>query len=212
MKHKQIPEKTVERLVLYRHLLRDVLASGRETLYSHELAALAHNTPAQVRRDMMIIGYSGKSRKGYGASELIKCIGQILDESTETKIALVGIGNLGRAILSYFSTRQGALSVAAAFDSDETRTDRVIAGCRCFNVKDFKDKVKELGITVGVITVPAKYAQPTANMMIEAGIKGILNFAPAPVQVPEGVFCESIDISTTLEKIAYFGRTGKGTS
>jgi redox-sensing transcriptional repressor len=106
--------------------------------------------------------------------------------------------------LSYFSFQHPGLSIVAAFDSDENKTNRVIAGCRCFHVRDLSEKVKELGATIGVVTVPAQHAQEAADMMVEAGIKGILNFAPVPLKLPEDVFNDRIDISMALEKIAYF--------
>jgi redox-sensing transcriptional repressor len=168
------------------------------------LAELANNTSAQVRRDLMITGYTGTPRKGYDVKELINRINSILDDISEQKIALIGIGNLGRAILSYFSYQQPTLSIVAAFDSDESKTNRVIGGCRCYHIREFDEKIKELKITLGIITVPAQHAQDVADMMTQAGIKGILNFAPVPLRVPEEVFTDRIDITTALEKIAYF--------
>jgi redox-sensing transcriptional repressor len=201
---KDIPIKTIERLALYRRLLRDLTAKGLDHLYSHQLAELANNTSAQVRRDLMITGYTGTPRKGYDVKELINRINSILDDISEQKIALIGIGNLGRAILSYFSYQQPTLSIVAAFDSDESKTNRVIGGCRCYHIREFDEKIKELKITLGIITVPAQHAQDVADMMTQAGIKGILNFAPVPLRVPEEVFTDRIDITTALEKIAYF--------
>lgn len=205
MGKKDIPVKTVERLVLYKRLLKDLQAKGENSLYSHQLAKLANNTPAQVRRDLMMIGYSGGTpRKGYQVEELIDRITSVLEETEEKKIILVGIGNLGRAILSYFSFQHPGLSIVAAFDNDENKTNRVIAGCRCFHLRELEEKVKETGATIGVITVPAQHAQAAADIMVDAGIKGILNFAPVPLKLPEGVFNDRIDISMALEKIAYF--------
>lgn len=204
MNTKVIPVKTVERLVLYKRLLRDLLGKGEQCLYSHQLAELAKNTPAQVRRDLMTIGYAGSPRKGYGVQELIDRISEVLEETREHRIGLVGIGNLGRAILSYFNYKHQGLAIVAAFDSDPSRTDRVITGCRCFHTNEFAAKVKELEITIGVITVPADKAQEVADMMVAAGIKGVLNFAPVPLNLPEEISTDRIDITMALEKIAYF--------
>lgn len=201
---KTIPARTIERLVLYKRLLADLLSKGQRTLFSHQLAAMAHNTPAQVRRDLMTIGQGGSPRRGYDIAELIKRISDILDGSKERRIALVGVGNLGRAILSYFTYRHPGLSIVAAFDVDEGKTDRVISGCRCYHIKDFDAKVKELGASVGIITVPAAMAQQVADMMAASGIKGILNFAPVPLKTPDGIVADRIDIASSLEKLAYF--------
>ena len=116
----------------------------------------------------------------------------------------MGDGNLGRAILSYFTYRHPGLTIVAAFDTDESKVDRVISGCRCYHTRDFESKVKELDINVGIITVPAGQAQAVADMMVAAGIKGVLNFAPVPLRVPETVCADRIDIASSLEKLAYF--------
>ena len=199
---KNIPARTIERMVLYKRLLSDLLSKGQKTLFSHQLAALAHNTPAQVRRDIMTIGHEGSPHKGYDIASLISRI--ILDGSKDRSIALVGVGNLGRAILSYFTYRHPGLTIVAAFDTDESKVDRVISGCRCYHTRDFESKVKELDINVGIITVPAGQAQAVADMMVAAGIKGVLNFAPVPLRVPETVCADRIDIASSLEKLAYF--------
>ena len=209
-----IPARTIERMVLYKRLLIDLKSKGIHTLFSHQLAALAHNTSTQVRRDLMEIGHSGSPRKGYDITELISNISHswlckrrvsgILDGSKERIIALVGVGNLGRAILSYFTYSHPGLTIAAAFDTDENKVDRVISGCRCFHMSQFESKIAEMNINLGIITVPATQAQFVADRMIAANIKGILNFAPVPLKVPEGVFVDRIDIASSLEKLAYF--------
>lgn len=191
-------------MVLYKRLLADLQSKGQRTLFSHQLAALAHNTSAQVRRDLMTIGHGGSPRKGYDITELIKKISELLDGTSDRIIALVGVGNLGRAILSYFTYRHPGLTIVAAFDSDESKVDRVISGCRCYNFAQFEEKVKEMGVNVGIITVPANQAQGVADKMVAAGIKGILNFAPVPLKLPDNVCVDRIDIASALEKLAYF--------
>ena len=136
-----IPARTIERMVIYKRLLIDLKSKGIHTLFSHQLAALAHNTSTQVRRDLMEIGHSGSPRKGYDITELISNISGILDGSKERIIALVGVGNLGRAILSYFTYSHPGLTIAAAFDTDENKVDRVISGCRCFHMSQFESKI-----------------------------------------------------------------------
>ena len=199
-----IPARTIERIVLYKRILGDLEAKGIKMLFSHQLAELAHNTSTQVRRDLMEIGYSGSPRRGYNVSELILAISRILDGSRERIIALVGVGNLGRAVLSYFTYKHHGLSIAAAFDTDERLVNRVISGCRCYHLDRFEDLVREKQINMGIITVPADAAQSVADRMTGAGIRGILNFAPVPLRVPDGVFVDRIDIASALEKLAYF--------
>ena len=204
MKKNPIPARTIERMVLYKRILGDLQGKGVSMLFSHQLADLAHNTSTQVRRDLMEIGYSGSPRKGYNVAELISAISQILDGSRERIIALVGVGNLGRAILSYFTYNHPGLTIAAAFDTDERRINRVVSGCRCYHFDRFEELVREKQINMGIITVPALAAQSVADRMTAAGIRGILNFAPVPLTVPEGVFVDRIDIASALEKLAYF--------
>ena len=199
-----IPARTIERMVLYKRILSDLQTKGVSMLFSHQLAELAHNTSTQVRRDLMEIGYSGSPRKGYNVAELIAAIAQILDGSKERMIALVGVGNLGRAILSYFTYKHPGLTIAAAFDTDERQVNRVVAGCRCYHFDQFETLVREKQINLGIITVPAASAQSVADRMTGAGIRGILNFAPVPLKVPDDVFVDRIDLASALEKLAYF--------
>ena len=211
MRKTPIPARTIERMILYKRILSDLRSKGVRMLFSHQLAELAHNTSTQVRRDLMEIGYSGSPRKGYDIFELTAAIAQILEGPKERIIGLVGVGNLGRAILSYFTYKHPGLVIAAAFDTDERCVNRVISGCRCYHFDLFESLVQEKQINLGIITVPAAAAQSVADRMTGAGIRGILNFAPVPLKVPPGVFVDRIDIASALEKLAYFtGLNGKG--
>ena len=127
-----ISQKTIARLSLYRRLLQEVAAKGTRNIYSHQMAAIAGTTAAQVRRDWMVIGYTGSPAHGYEVADVIAAISKFLDPAAEQKVALVGIGNLGRAILVYFTGRRPKLSIAAAFDTDPHKVNRVIHGCRCY--------------------------------------------------------------------------------
>lgn len=198
--------KTIGRLSLYRRILYGLQAEGERNVFSHQLAALAGGTAAQVRRDMMAVGYTGSPSKGYDIPELSRSIGEFLDAPEGQSVALVGIGNLGRAILAYFSGRRPKLSIAAAFDQDLMKVNRVIHGCRCYPVEELEQTVHSLGIQIGIITVPAEYAQGVAERLSKAGVTGLLNFAPVRLWVPPAVHVEDIDMTTSLEKAAYFAR------
>ncbi len=201
-----IPERTIERLSIYRRLLIEEEKNGRTHIYSHDLARLTNNSPAQVRRDIMNIGTSGNPRKGYAVSELITAIGEVLDEKQTTKTCLVGVGNLGKAILAYFKGKRPNLQITAAFDIDPEKTDRVIAGVRCYPVAQIAPIVSRDHITVGILTVPGTAARETADLLIDAGVRSILNFTPTPLHLPPNIFLEEIDITVFLEKAAYFAR------
>ncbi len=201
-----IPDKTIGRLSLYRRLINRLLAEGVKNIYSHQLASMAGVTAAQVRRDIMSIGYSGNPNRGYDAAELVGSIRSSLDDPEGQKAALVGVGNLGRALLTYFSGRRPRLSIVAAFDTDPKKFDRVIQGCRCYSFDRLADMIEKLGITIGTITVPAAEAQRVADTLVRSGVRGILNFAPVRIQVPSNVYVEDIDMTMSLEKVAYFAR------
>lgn len=203
--HAVIPAKTVERLALYRRVLLDLAKEGTRDVFSHQLAALSNNSPAQVRRDLMFLDFPGGSpRNGYSVDGLAARISETLDSGATRDIALVGVGNLGRAILDYLRARQPALRVTATFDVDQSKAGREIAGCPCYHIDVMKEVVQSRGVTLGVITVPAEKAQDVAERMVDAGIRGILNFAPIPLRLPSHVFTDRLDITMTLEKIAYF--------
>jgi redox-sensing transcriptional repressor len=201
-----VSDKTIGRLSLYRRLLNGLVSDGIANVFSHQLAAMAGGTAAQVRRDMMAVGYSGSPKRGYDVRELIGSIATFLDAPQGQGVALVGIGNLGRAILTYFSGRRPNLSMVAAFDSDPYKVNRVIHGCRCYPMSELAAIVGRLEIRTAIIAVPATEAQSVAERLIRAGIRGILNFAPVRLHVLGGVYVEDIDMTTSLEKVAYFAR------
>lgn len=202
-------ERTVERLSLYRQLLIVQQSEKKGHIYSHQLAVMAGVTPAQVRRDLMVVGYTGSPTKGYDIRELIRGIAKFLDAPEPESVVLVGVGNLGRAILSYFSGRRPNLDIVAAFDSDPQKVDRLVLGCRCMAMNQMEEIITQHRVKTGIISVPASDAQTVADQLVRAGVCGILNFAPVPLWAPEGVFVEHIDMAVALEKVAYFARQRK---
>jgi redox-sensing transcriptional repressor len=201
-----LPDRTIERLVAYRRQLDRLLDSGQSRIYSHELAAAHKVTPAQVRRDVMLIGYTGSPARGYEAAGLRDRIAEILDPPEDEGVVLVGIGHLGRALLAYFTGRHPQSTVVAAFDVDPELTDQVIHGCRCHPLDQLETVIAGQRIGAAIIAVPGQDAQDVANRLIRSGVKAILNFAPVQLHVPGDVFVESIDIAVSLEKTAYFAR------
>ena len=111
--------------------------------------------------------------------------------------------------MTYFAGRRPHLAIVAAFDKDPYKTDRVIHGCRCYGFANLLTVVREKGVRIGIITVPADEAQLVADELCRAGVRGIVNFAPVPLRVPPGVYVEDIDMTMSLEKVAYFARTGE---
>lgn len=204
---KMLPERTVERLSEYRRSLLQCLEEGKTHIFSHELAELHHNTAVQVRRDIMFIGYTSMQRKGYDVRELIEVIGDILDSEEGLNVAVIGVGNLGRAVTTYFIGKRSKLNIIATFDVDTTKIDRVISGVKCYPLSRLKEIVKSHKISVAIMTVPADSAIEVAAQLVEAGIKGVLNFTTVPLPVAPDVYLDEYDMITSLEKVAYFVKT-----
>lgn len=200
----KLPGKTVERLSKYRRALLFCYKSGKEYIFSHELAGLLHITSVQVRRDIMLIGYSGTLRKGYDVKELIDKIAIILDTFEGQKVAIVGLGNLGRAMIRYFSGKRARLSIVAAFDVNPEKINTEYNGVKCYDSRFLQEIINKEKITIAILTVPVEESTNTATALVNAGIKGILNYTSKALNVPDNVYLEEYDMTTSLEKVAYF--------
>lgn len=199
-----LPKKTVERLSHYRRVLMNIVASGKTHIFSHELAHLMHNTPVQVRRDIMLIGYVGSLRRGYDIKELVHLIGEIIDSEQGINAAIIGFGNLGRAFATHLHENKSKIRLVAAFDVDKDKIKSVINGVKCYSVDHIREIVKKEHIVIGIITTPPEAAATVSESLIKAGIKGILNYTSALIYVPQHVYLEEYDTITSLEKAAYF--------
>ena len=206
---RRLSSKTVERLITYRRLLASRAEGQSRHVFSHELAGLARVSAAQVRRDMMEAGFSGSPSRGYDVDELLGRIDRILDAPEGMKAVLVGVGNIGMALLSFLAGRGGKISVVAAFDNDPAKIDRVISGCRVYDIHTLPERVPTLGAQVGIIAVPESQAKDAADALVESGVAGILNFAPVPLSVRTGVYVEQVDIMRAIEKVAHFAKQEK---
>jgi redox-sensing transcriptional repressor len=204
-----IPQKTIDRLCAYRRILFRWHLRGKERFHSHELAQEAGITAAAVRRDLMSLQFIGTPNNGYLTASIIKELGTILEGAEEQKAVLVGSGNLGNAILSYFAGRRPNVRVVASFDSDPRKVGTVLAGCPCLPMSDLDQTVRQHNALVAILTVPGSAAQQITMALVAAGIRAIINFTPAKLKVPEGIYVDDIDFSIALEKAVYFGRTLK---
>lgn len=202
----KVSEKNIERLLLYRRILNGLAAENVENIYSHHLAVSADATPEQVRRDIMSIGYSGSSSKGYNVRQLIGSISEFVDSTDVQKVAIVGVGNLGRSVMDYIQGRRSKLKIVATFDNDPAKTNRVLHGCRCYPVNEMINVIQTEGIDVAILAVPAVAAQEVADRLLESGIKGILNYAPVKLSLPQHIYIENRDMLLAVEKVAYFAR------
>jgi len=202
MKH--LPHKTIERLSQYRRALLICLDSGKTHIYSHEIARIQHITAVQVRRDLMLIGYTGTLRKGYNVKELIELIGRIIDATGGIHVAIIGMGNLGRALINYFAGKRSQLSIVAGFDINPDKIGNTMSGVPCFGIEEMESVIRRLDIRIGIMTVPGDFAVDVAEKLVKAGVKGILNYTPKPVNVPKDVYLEEYDMITSLEKVAFY--------
>lgn len=198
-----LPEKTIGRLSFYRRTLQRLLEEGRERIYSHELAEICGNTPAQVRRDLMAVRNEGSTRKGYDVTMLIQGISEMFEFPIGKKIVLIGVGNLGRALMAFFNRRRPGIVISDCFDVDPKKTKKKILGRRIHPMKEFSRIAAEKQFGMAVLTVPASEAQGVADQIVEEGIVGILNFVPVTLRVPPWVVVEDVDMTMMFERTIY---------
>lgn len=203
---KHVAEQTIARLSKYRRLLDGLLHEGTVYVLSRQLAEETGVTAAQVRRDMMVLGSAGSSRHGYEVPDLIRAIDDYLDAPEGQRVAVIGIGNLGRALMAFFMGRRPKLTLAAGFDNNPAKISRVINGCRIYPMDVLPQVVAEQGISIAIITVPESDAQAVADKCVNAGVRGILNFAPVSLRVPRNVYVCPVDLAMSLEKVAFFAK------
>ena len=200
----EISSKVMGRLTRYRALLIDYFPKEKTYVFSHELAAIVGLSASQVRRDLMCLGYFGVPRYGYEIVELIKHLNLVLDASKQHNVAVVGAGNLGRALMTFLESRRATLKIVAAFDDDPSMANRVINGVPCHPMESMEQLIALRHIRIAILCVPGAAAQRVTDRLIRAGIKGILNFAPVPIRIPAGIALEEIDVTSSLERVAFF--------
>ncbi len=199
-----LPKSTVYRLSKYRRFLSRYLYVEKPHVFSHDLARMTGVHPVQVRRDLMLIGISGNHRKGYRVDELINLIDNTLDHGRVNKVCLVGIGKLGRAILHFMNETDNNLLMKAAFDLDPSVNGTDIEGFPAFHITHMDRVIKDMEIDIAVLTTPPDDIDNIVKLLVSAGIKGILNFAPAQFDVPEGIYVKECDVITYIDEIGYY--------
>jgi len=200
----KIPDPTVERLALYSRPLEALLDNGMPVILSEKLAQLCGVSPAQVRKDLAYFGEFGIRGVGYDVRQLLKEIKQILGTDSEWRLCIVGMGNLGSALVENENFKKRGYLFSAAFDTDPEKIGQKLpCGLTIEPAKNAKERIKALNVQIGVITTPSSVAQRVANMLIEAGIRAILNFAPIRVRTSEHCTVENVDFSVKLENLAY---------
>jgi redox-sensing transcriptional repressor len=199
----QPPKAVVSRLSLYLRELQCLLRDGKQTISSTQLGALLGFTDAQVRKDLAYFGQFGYPGIGYRCSELVDAIKNILGTNRDWPMALIGLGNLGRALLRYKGFGHQGFRVVAIFDTDPSKIGKTVEGLPIYALDDLKQMVPQKGIRLAVLAVPATSAQTVADLASEAGVEGILNFAPVTLSLPPHVEQIGVDLAMELEQLAF---------
>lgn len=205
-----LPPKTVVRLSKYRRLLAKTRKGENDYIFSHHLAKMLNLTPVQVRRDLMLIGLSGNHRKGYNIKELIILIGKTIDREEGHNIAVVGMGNLGRAVTRFIRKNETKMKIVAGFDIDPKKIDINIEGVPCYHISSAREQIKSKGIEIVVLTSSAEAAQSITDVLVHSGVKGILNFTSEHLDIPGDIYLKNYDIMTSLEEIGFFIKNPNG--
>ncbi|WP_448377837.1 redox-sensing transcriptional repressor Rex [Fervidobacterium sp.] len=197
----KIPKPTVRRLGLYYRCLTRYKEEGVNFVSSQDIADRLNIKPSQVRKDLSYFGEFGKRGLGYNVSKLISEIAHIIGVNKEWNVAIIGAGNLGSALANYPGLAKHKFNVVAMFDNDRQKVGKKIAGIPVFHISELNQKVKELNIEMAVIAVPESAAQYVAELVEEAGIKGIVNFSP--IKLRTNIPVEDVDITLSFETLAY---------
>ena len=204
MKVEKISELTTNRLSVYLRCLNELAAEGAQTISSEQFAARFHLNSAQVRKDLAYFGEFGVRGVGYTIETLREHLTKILGLDRQHRVCIIGAGRLGTALTDYYGFTRTNFKVVALFDADFRRIGERVGEVKIFDIKDFAAVVKKDKIDVAVIAVPAEYAQEVLELIVKAGIKAVMNFAPTPLRVSGDVKLKTIDLTTSLESLSYF--------
>jgi redox-sensing transcriptional repressor len=200
----RIPKATAKRLPLYYRYLLLLNDEGKDKVSSTELAEAVQVDSASIRRDFSYFGALGKRGYGYDVKNLLSFFKKILNQDTLTNVALVGVGNLGHALLNYNFKRSNNIRISCAFDINQEITGKITQGVPVYSMDEMKQQIADQQIRIAILTVPQDTAQKTADEMIEAGIKGIMNFTPIRLSAPNGIRIQNVDLATELQTLIYF--------
>lgn len=195
---KYIPEDTIKRLSVYLRNLLNLKSQGKKIASSKEIASSLNIQPEQFRKDLSYFGSFGKRGVGYDVEKLLKELEKIIGIENKIKVILVGVGRLGSALIRYKGFSILNMEIVCAFDNDPDKIGKFINGIEIKDIKEMKEFLKREKVKVGIICVPAKSAQEVAEYMVKSGIRGILNFAPVSLNLPENIFVRYVDIPSEV--------------
>lgn len=194
---------TVERLIIYNRVIKELHSRGEKWVTSTGIAEVLSKTPAQVRKDISSLGPKGKRGVGYNIEKLIRDLDKALGLNGRYRLALVGAGNLGRALIGYPGFKREGFICRMIVDSDPQKIGKEISGIKVESPERLSKKLEKKGIDIAVIAVPGSAAQDVADKVVEGGIKEILNFAPVNINAPEDINIRYVDLALELENLAY---------
>ncbi len=208
---KRVPEVTVERLSVYARVLASLQSEGWETVSSALLADRTPYSAAQIRRDLAWFGQFGTRGKGYDITGLRERLDGILGVDAVRRVALIGLGNLGSALLGYTGFRNRNFRIVAAFDTDMRKVRRTSPeGVRVHSMDELPAVAAEEKVEIAILAVPVPAAQSALDAVVEAGVRSVLNFAPTRLKSPPGVRVSSVDLAIEMEGLSYYlGRNGQ---
>ncbi|HJA26826.1 MAG TPA: redox-sensing transcriptional repressor Rex [Candidatus Limosilactobacillus intestinigallinarum] len=204
MPSKKIPRATARRLPIYYRYLTVLLSANKKRVSSTELSEAVQVDSATIRRDFSYFGELGKRGYGYDVANLLKFFKGILHQDSLVSVALVGVGSLGSALLNYNFHQDTNLRISAAFDTKPEFANTVKSGVPIYPAEEMTTQLKEQQIDVVILTVPGAKAQKVTDQLVEAGVKGILNFTPVRLSVPKDVQVQNIDLTNELQTLIYF--------
>lgn len=200
----RIPQATAKRLPLYYRFLKNLHSSGKQRVSSAELSEAVKVDSATIRRDFSYFGALGKKGYGYNVNYLLSFFRKTLDQDELTKVALIGVGNLGTAFLNYNFLKNNNTKIELAFDVDENKVGTEIGDVPVYHMDEIEKRLEEHIVSVAILTVPAPVAQAITDRLVQADIKGILNFTPARLNVPSTIRIHHIDLAVELQSLIYF--------
>lgn len=200
----KIPQATAKRLPLYYRFLKNLHSSGKQRVSSAELSEAVKVDSATIRRDFSYFGALGKKGYGYNVNYLLSFFRKTLDQDELTKVALIGVGNLGTAFLNYNFLKNNNTIIELAFDVDESKVGTRICDVPVYHMDELEEQLNQRDISVAILTVPSHVAQTITDYLVKSNVKGILNFTPARLTVPAAIRVHHIDLSIELQSLIYF--------
>lgn len=200
---RKIADSTVRRLSLYLRYLEEFETEGQATVSSEALATRGGTTSAQVRKDLSFFGSFGKRGLGYPVAELSERLRQILGLNRRYRVVVVGAGKIGSALVQYRGFRARGFDIVALFDSDPSKVGRAYDGLQVRNVVELDQELAKDPPDIGIIVVPGDQAQAVADRLVTGGVRAVLNFAPAPLHVPDAVALKNVNLALELEALSF---------